>query len=249
MGPDYQHLWNWTTRKRKKRNIDAFEQVILTVGTQYKMIASSIITENPYAAESPYLESSLENVMQIYSSVDMMTGDWAFLSRENTSAIAFAGAIPLLYPRKNVTLRAKGHPAWKHMLYQFLEDTQTWLRQYHQRSISESVNSAFHRMFSRKLTRRARSRRRTETLVRICDFNIKRFCYPNQLKPRLFRDQNPLNWFLAQSQLQEYFVLHPENQKTVKGEFKEYENEPQWESNRLCIDPLFCSPLCLHVLG
>lgn len=123
----------------------------------------------------------------------MMLGDAGFLSRENASAIAAAGAIPRLYPKKNVTLRAKGHPAWKYMLYQFLEDTQKWLRQYHQRSISESVNSAFHRMFGKKLTRKARSRRKTETLARICDFNIKRFCYLNHFKPHLFRDQNPLN--------------------------------------------------------
>ena len=68
---------------------------------------------------------------------------------KNASAIAAVGAIPLLYPKKNVTLKAKGHPAWKYMLYQFIKDTQSWLRQYHQRSISESVNSAFHRMFEK----------------------------------------------------------------------------------------------------
>lgn len=180
-------------KEKKKRNMHTFEQVILTVGTQYKMIASAIITGNPYAAESPYLEISLENVLQIYSSVHMMTGDAAFLSRENTSAIASIGAIPRLYPKKNVTLRAKGHPAWKHMLYQFLDDAQKWLREYHQRSISKSVNSAFQRMFKKKLTRRARSRRRTEILVRICAFNIKRFCYLNHLEPHLFRSQNRVN--------------------------------------------------------
>jgi hypothetical protein len=79
------------------------------------------------------------------------------------------------------------------MLYQFITDTQFWLRQYHQRSISESVNSAFLRMFKQKLTRRIRSRRKTEGLVRACVYNIKRFSYLKYLHPHLFRSRNPLN--------------------------------------------------------
>jgi len=183
---------NYETEK-KKRNMHAFEQVILTVGTQYKMIASAIVTDNPYAAEGPYLEPSVENVLHLYSSIDMMTGDAAFLSRKNATEITDAGAIPRLYPKINVTLRAKGHPSWKYMLYQLLKDPQTWLRQYHQRSISESVNSAFQRMFSKKLTRKGSSRRKTEILVRVCDFNIKRFCYLKYFKPNLFSARNPLD--------------------------------------------------------
>ena len=155
---------NYETEK-KKRNMHAFEQAIITVGTTYKMIASFIMTENPYAAESPYLKPSLVNVLSTYSSIHMVTADPAYLSRENTSLIAAVEAIPRIYPKKNVTLRSKGHPAWKKMLYQFITNTQFWLRQYHQRSISESVNSAFLRMFKQKLTRRIRSRRKTEGLV------------------------------------------------------------------------------------
>ncbi|MBU7025360.1 MAG: hypothetical protein HXS48_00345 [Theionarchaea archaeon] len=45
-----------------------------------------------------------------------MIGDATFLSRKNTSLVAAAGAIPRFYPKKNVTLRAKGSPAWKKML-------------------------------------------------------------------------------------------------------------------------------------
>jgi hypothetical protein len=77
------------------------------------MIASHTVTENPYAAESPYVNPSVNQVKSTYSSVKSLSGDAAFLSRENASLIAAAGAIPLVYPKKNVTLRAKGHPALK----------------------------------------------------------------------------------------------------------------------------------------
>jgi transposase len=173
--------------KKKKKCIHGFEQAIITAGIQYKMIASFIITENPYAAEGPYLEEALSTVQENYSHIRMMLGDAAYLSRKNTSVVAAAGAIPRFYPKKNVTLRAKGSPAWKKMLYQFIKDPQSWLRQYHQRSISESVNSAFMRMFEKKLTRRIRSRRITESIARACDYNIKRCSYLRYLAPHLFK--------------------------------------------------------------
>ena len=179
--------------KEKKENAHGFEQAIITVGTCYKMIASFIITENPYAAEGPYLEEALSNVQDIYSRILMMLGDAAYLSRKNASLVAEAGAIPRFYPKKNVTLRAKGSPAWKKMLYQFIKDPQSWLRQYHQRSISESVNSAFMRMFEKKLTRRIRSRRITESIARACDYNIKRFGYLKYLAPHLFTTLKYMN--------------------------------------------------------
>ena len=180
-------------KEKKKENAHVFEQAIITSGTRYKMIASFIITDNPFAAEGPYLEEALSDVQDIYSRIDMMIGDAAFLSRKNTSLVAAADAIPRFYPKKNVTLRAKGSPAWKKMLYQFIEDLQSWLRDYHQRSISESVNSAFMRMFEKKLTRRIRSRRITESIARACDYNIKRFSYLRYLAPYLFTSLNHLD--------------------------------------------------------
>lgn len=173
-------------KTKKGENAHIFEQAIITSGTRYRMMASFIVTENPFAAEGPYLEEALGDVQEIYSHIELMLGDAAFLSRKNTSLVAAAGAVPRFYPKKNVTLRAKGSPAWKRMLSQFIKDPQSWLRQYHQRSISESVNSAFMRMFEKKLTRRIRSRRITESLVRACDYNIKRFSYLRYLAPRLF---------------------------------------------------------------
>ena len=112
---------NYEREKREKKKNEkkkekggkiahVFEQAIITSGTQYKMIASFIVTKNPFAAESPYLEEALRTIQDIYSRIDMMMGDAAFLSRKNTSLVAAAGAIPRFYPKKNVTLRSKGSP-------------------------------------------------------------------------------------------------------------------------------------------
>jgi transposase len=181
------------SKNKKEKKVHGFEQAIITIGTRYKMIASFIITGNPHAAEAPYLEDALGTVQDIYPHIEMMIGDAAYLSRKNTSLVTAAGAVPRFYPKKNVTLRPKGSPAWKKMLSQFVRDPQSWLRQYHQRSISESVNSAFLRMFEKKLTRKIRSRRITESIARACDYNIKRFSYLKYLAPHLFRSLKYMN--------------------------------------------------------
>ncbi len=179
--------------EKKEKSAHLFEQAIITVGIKYKMIASFIITENPFAAEGPYLEEALKEVQENYSRINMVTGDPAFLSRKNASLVSALGAVPRFYPKKNVTCRAHGSPAWRKMFHQLIEDPQAWLRDYHQRSVSESVNSAFKRMFEKKLTRRIRSRRITESMIRSCDYNIKRFSYLRYLAPHLFESQNHLN--------------------------------------------------------
>lgn len=179
--------------EKKEKSAHLFEQAIITVGVKYKMIASFIITDNPSAAEGPYLEEALRDVQEIYPHLAMAIGDAAFLSRKNASLVSALGAIPRFYPKKNVTCRAYGSPAWRKMLHQLINDPQAWLRDYHQRSMSESVNSAFKRMFEKKLTRRIRSRRITESEARSCDYNIKRFSYLRYLAPHLFESQNHLN--------------------------------------------------------
>ena len=41
------------------------------------------------------------------------------------------------FPRTNASFRANGVESWKSMLYDFTDDTQSWLKHYHMRSISE----------------------------------------------------------------------------------------------------------------
>jgi len=163
-------------------NMDQFEQAIITGGYEYKMIADFIITDNPNAGEDPYLKKSVKNVSQIYTSIDIWTGDAAYLSRDNTSAIGDVGAVPRIYPKKNDTFRAKGSPEWKQMHYDFIENTQKWLEDYHKRSISETINSAFLRMYPKPLTRRLRSRRKVEGHTRKCGYNIKRLVHLQYLE-------------------------------------------------------------------
>lgn len=165
-------------RNKKSTNaMDQFEQAIITCGATYQMIAHMTLTPNPRAGEAPYLAPAVASVSERYRRIDTWTADSAYLSRKNASVIGTAGATPRLYPKKNDTFRAKGSPEWKHMHYDFIKDPQKWLRAYHARSISETVNSTLLRLFPRPLTRRLRNRRRVESSTRVCVYNIRRLTY------------------------------------------------------------------------
>lgn len=168
-------------KKDGERKLDKFEQAILTVGTTYQLIADFIVTENPHANESPYLREAVKRVSEVYE-VDTWCADAAYLSRENATAISSVGGTPRIYPRKNDSFKAKGSPTWKEMHYDFIENPQEWLRSYHQRSKSETVNSTYIRMFPKPLLRKINDRRLFEAFTRACNYNLKRLLYLRYLK-------------------------------------------------------------------
>ncbi len=172
---------NWEQDK-KKSETKGYEKMVAMVGTTYKMISSVTFTENPEANESPHLESLVTDTAEKYEKVDLVTGDAAYISRDNCNIIASIGAIPRIYPKRGITLRQKGSRAWTDMLLGFITDPQKWLEEYHSRSISETANSTYKRDFPVPLRRKINVRRKQEAFARVCDYNLKRRCYLRYLE-------------------------------------------------------------------
>ncbi|MDP2845171.1 MAG: hypothetical protein Q8N79_03730 [Candidatus Methanoperedens sp.] len=172
---------NWEQDK-KKSDTKGYEKMIAMVGTTYKMISSVTFTENPEANESPYLVPLVLETAEKYDEVDLVTGDAAYVSRDNCNIIASIGAIPRIYPKRGITLRQKGSKAWTDMLLSFINDPQKWLEEYHSRSISETANSTYKRDFPVPLRRKINVRRKQEAFARVCDYNLKRRCYLRYLE-------------------------------------------------------------------
>lgn len=76
-----------------------------------------------------------------------MTLDAGFVDRKLTQLLADSKIEPFIFPKKNLTFRAKGSLAWKKMLNFFIEDIQKWLKKYHIRSNVESFFSSLKRIF------------------------------------------------------------------------------------------------------
>ena len=116
-----------------------------------------------------------------FDSIKLVCADAMYLSRDNCTYISSIGAVPRIYPKKNVALNAKGSFAWKHMLMDFVKDVQKWLRSYHNRSISETGNSVIKTRFSRPLLKRRDDRRDAEGCYKITGYNIRRLGYVHHM--------------------------------------------------------------------
>jgi len=161
----------------KERKRHEFEKTVLAVGTTFKIIACFARTKSPFSNESSYLRPLLEEVIELYAMVAKVCVDSGLLSRENCTLIEKAGAVPRVFPKKGVSIRAKGSQAWRRMMVEFVEDTQAWLKEYHSRSIVETVNSTLKRLFVVPLRKKLVERKATELLARMVVYNIRQLIY------------------------------------------------------------------------
>ena len=77
-------------------------------------------------------------ILTLLARVGIVSADAGFLSRDNCQAIADSGGVPRIMPKRNVSLKTLGRPAWTRMLNDLLRDAQGWLEEYHQRSLAET---------------------------------------------------------------------------------------------------------------
>ena len=173
---------NWERDKDDEEKQAGYEKMVAMVGTTYKLISAVEFPENPMAHDSPFFGPLLHETVSGYSSVELVCLDEAFLSRDNCDLIEGVGAVPRISLKRGVTLKRRGSWAWTEMLLDFIEDPQQWLREYHLRSISETVLSTYKRDFSVPLRRRILRRRKREAFSRVCDYNMKRLCYLHYLE-------------------------------------------------------------------
>ena len=173
---------NWNRDRGDEEKRAGYEKMVAMVGTTYGLISAVEFPENPAAHESPLLAPLLQQTIGCYSSLELVSLDEAYLSRDNCDLIERIGAVPRIYPKEGITLKRKGSWAWTEMLLDFMEDPQEWLREYHLRSISETAFSTYKRDFPTPLRRRILRRRKREAFSRVCDFNMKRLCYLRYLK-------------------------------------------------------------------
>ncbi|MGC8817757.1 MAG: transposase [Candidatus Hadarchaeum sp.] len=173
---------NWGRDKDDEKKRDGYEKMVAMVGTTYGLISAVEFPDNPAAHESPFFKQLLEETADCYPTIELVSLDAAYLSRDNCNVIEEVSAVPRIYPKGGATLKRRGSWAWTEMLLDFINDPQQWLRDYHLRSISETVFSTYKRDFITPLRRRILRRRKREAFTRVCDYNMKRLCYLRYLK-------------------------------------------------------------------
>lgn len=124
--------------------------------------------------------------------MEVMLGDALYSNRKICSITEKYGITPYFPPKTNATFRSKCVETWKGMLYDFMDNTQKWLQEYHMRSISESVNSMMKRKMSVKIRKKLSQRKKTEEPLKINMHNLGQYSYLRHTNPEMIKDYREL---------------------------------------------------------
>ena len=105
--------------------------------------------------------------------------DAGFVDRELTRKISELGMKPFIFPKKNLDLN--GSVYWKNMFLELFQNTQEWLKEYHQRSHTESFHSSFKRK-NKPLMKFNSFSKLVQLTARIIIHNLRKQSYYSRLK-------------------------------------------------------------------
>jgi len=100
------------------------------------------------------------------------SGDGAYQSRENCTAVVEVGARPYFKLKRGITSRSKGHPAWKEMVYENRKHPRRYKKKYNKRSNVESTNASKKRRIGSCVKSRLDTAREQEEYIKWVDYNL-----------------------------------------------------------------------------
>jgi transposase len=169
-----------------------FQYSSFSVGVHTKMIAGLYTTDDHSIGELSMFPDIMAHTVDLCPQIEVMLGDALYSNRKICSIVEEYGITPYFLPKTNATFRSKGVASWKTMLYSFVDDTQSWLEQYHMRSISESVNSMIKRKMPVKIRKKLPQRKQTEETLKINMHNLRQYSYLKRTNPEMIKDYRGL---------------------------------------------------------
>ena len=118
--------------------------------------------------EATQLEKLLEPVWEIGD----VYADSGYLSVNNCWVIKEKGGIPYIRPKKTTTGKRNNGSAFTEMIEHYCENTDEWMKKYHQRSNIEAVFSALKRKLGGYVTSIKRRIQHTEIALKIIVYNL-----------------------------------------------------------------------------
>ncbi len=140
----------------------------LMVGTRTHVVTAVEIA-GKYANDSRFLPPLVQATAKNFN-IAAVSGDKAYSSSDNLSAIAHVGATPYLAFRRNATVKPGG--IWERMYYFFNFHREEFLQHYHRRSNVESVFSMMKRKFGDSIRSKTDVAMTNEVLAKILCHNL-----------------------------------------------------------------------------
>lgn len=142
----------WMRTKWRRRR--GFLKIHIAVDVKTKQILAIEVTDER-TGDGRMLEPLVENA-EMCCRVERVILDGAYDSRRNFSYLSGKGIDPAIKVRKNSSRRARGCPARKRVVLEYLRDPEEWKRRvgYGRRWMAETAFSTFKRMFGEHVTAR-----------------------------------------------------------------------------------------------
>ncbi len=175
----------WPSKKRD------FQYAVLGVGVHTKIIGAFSSTDNHKIGELTQGYNVMDDMPKNIPRLSIVVGDTLYANRPFCDKVYRCNATLYALPKSNSTLRNNGYRDWSRMTYELILDPVGFLTVFHNRSISESVNSMLKRRLPTPIKRRLSSRKSTAEALKFNIHNIRQSCYLTYLAPELTR--TPLN--------------------------------------------------------
>lgn len=142
----------WVRFKWKRRR--GFLKIRIAVDVKTKQIVAMEVTDER-TGDGRMLEPLVEHA-EMYCRIERVILDGAYDSRRNFSYLTGKGIDPAIRVRRNSSCRARGCPARKRVVLEYLRDSEEWKRRvgYGRRWMAETAFSTFKRMFGEHVTAR-----------------------------------------------------------------------------------------------
>jgi transposase len=166
-----------------------FQYSVFTIGKSTKIIGGFQTTDDHRVGEMSFFKPVVEQTIANCPNFEALYGDGAYANRVACGLLSQQQITPYLLPMSTVTFRSKGVPLWKNMLYSLAENPQRWLESYHNRSMSETVNSMLKRRMATKVRKKLSQRKAIAEALKFMVHNIRQICYLRILNPKLLKVQ------------------------------------------------------------
>lgn len=169
----------WPSKKRD------FQYSVLSGGIHTKIIGGFSTTDDHHIGELSQFQSTMEQTAENAPSLEIILGDKLYANRQVCKLVDSYGATLFSLPKLNSTIHSKGVPGWSKMTYKLILDPHGFLKVFHNRSISETINSMMKRKEPTPIRKRLSWRKDTAEYLKVNLHNLRQSCYLTYLAPTL----------------------------------------------------------------
>jgi len=161
-----------------------FQTTVIGAGVHTKIISGFSSTDDHNIGELSHLPNVLFQSSLNVPNMKIGLGDGLYAKRPVCKLMESYGYKFYALPARNATMKIKGVKAWRTITLDLVKDPQNWLRIFHDRSISETVNSMMKRRELTKIRKKISTRKGTEEFLKGNIHNIRQCGYLVYLAPR-----------------------------------------------------------------